>query len=144
MISLHRILSPTDFSAGSRRAAEYAGFLARKLGAELHLLHAVLVGQERAAGGDEALSVEQLLERQAESLQSELGAPAIELRRIARRGYSAGVVILEYAAEVDADLIVLGTHRRRGAQRLLLGSVAEEVVRYANCPVLTVRETVPT
>lgn len=144
MISLRRILSPTDFSAGSRRAAEYAGFLARRLGAELHLLHAVLVGQERAADGDEAASVEQLLERQAESLRSELGAPTIELRQVARRGYSAGVVILEYAVEMEAELIVLGTHGRRGAQRLLLGSVAEEVVRYANCPVLTVREGVAT
>jgi nucleotide-binding universal stress UspA family protein len=144
MIFLRRILSPMDFSAGSRRATEYAGFLARRLGAELHLLHAVLVGQERTADGDEAVSVEQLLARQAESLQSELGAPAIELRQVARRGYSAGVVILEYAAEMEAELIVLGTHGRRGAQRLLLGSVAEEVVRYANCPVLTVREAVAT
>ncbi|MGH9464958.1 MAG: universal stress protein, partial [Thermoanaerobaculia bacterium] len=70
----------------------------------------------------------------------ELGPPAIELRQVERRGYSAGVVILEYAAEMEAELIVLGTHGRRGAQRLLLGSVAEEVVRYANCPVLTVRQ----
>ncbi len=143
MISLHRILSPTDFSAGSRRAGEYAGFLARRLGAELHLLHAVLVGRERA-DADEALSLEALLERQAASLQDELGAPAIEVRQVTRRGYSAGVVILEYAAEMEAELIVLGTHGRRGAQRLLLGSVAEEVVRYANCPVLTVREAAAT
>ena len=56
------------------------------------------------------------------------------------RGYSAGEVILRYTDEHDIDLVVMGTHGRRGPARLFLGSVAEEVVRHAPCPVLTLRE----
>jgi nucleotide-binding universal stress UspA family protein len=62
-----------------------------------------------------------------------------ELKEAKARGFSAGEVILDYAAEHDVDLIVMGTHGRRGPARMFLGSVAEEVVRQARCPVLTLR-----
>ncbi len=86
----------------------------------------------------------QALEQQAEAqLQAEVAAEGkehIEIRRAQVRSISAASAILDYAAENDIDLIVMGTHGRRGLRRLLLGSVAEEVVRLAPCPVLTVPE----
>jgi nucleotide-binding universal stress UspA family protein len=62
------------------------------------------------------------------------------MRRVHRRGAAAGEVITSYAEEEAVDLIVMGTHGRRGLRRLALGSVAEEVVREAPCAVMTVRE----
>ncbi len=144
MVSVRRILSPTDFSSCSRRALQYACMLATALGAELHLLHAVLFGEPAGADAEGTASTGELLAREAEHLRAEAGSTALDLRQVERRGYSPGVVILEYAAEINAELIVLGTHGRRGAARLLVGSVAEEVIRYANCPVLTVREAAAT
>jgi nucleotide-binding universal stress UspA family protein len=71
------------------------------------------------------------------------GMPDVEIVQAQVRGMSPAPVILEYAEEQDADLIVLGTHGRRGLRHLLLGSVAEEVVRMADRPVLAVREDSP-
>lgn len=114
-------------------------------GAELHLLHAVVWGGSGPAGDD--ATVEELLAVAAERGRTELQRLAAEVppsapapRTLQRTGYSPAVVILEVAAEIGADLVVLGTHGRRGATRLFLGSVAEEVVRHAACPVLTSRE----
>jgi nucleotide-binding universal stress UspA family protein len=64
----------------------------------------------------------------------------IKIERTHKRGISAAPVILDYAKEFDVDLIVIGTHGRRGLGHLFLGSVAEEVVRLSSCPVLTIRE----
>jgi nucleotide-binding universal stress UspA family protein len=72
------------------------------------------------------------------------GAQAVPARRVEEREVahpSAAGGILRYAAEHDADVIVMGTHGRRGVQRLLIGSVAEEVVRRAECPVFTIRSS---
>jgi len=57
-----------------------------------------------------------------------------------KRGISAAPIILEYASDNNMDVIVMGTHGRRGLGHLLLGSIAEEVVRMAECPVFTIRE----
>lgn len=64
---------------------------------------------------------------------------AVEVVEVARLDISPGPAILNYAAETDVDLIVMGTHGRQGARRLLMGSVAEEMIRRADRPVLTVR-----
>jgi len=64
----------------------------------------------------------------------------LQILQVERRGIAPGTVILNYADQEDVDLIVMGTHGRRGLGHLFLGSVAEEIVRRARCPVLTVRE----
>lgn len=68
-----------------------------------------------------------------------LERPAVTVRQVQERGISAAPVILDYARENDVDLVVMGTHGRRGVRRMLLGSVTDEVLRAAPCPVLTVR-----
>ena len=136
MLQIDRLLYPTDFSECSERALPLAVLLAETHDAEFHALHALVLH-----AADES-DVERLWERLAEEARTQLRtigegrtlrvSPAIE------RGISAAPVILGHAAENDVDLIVMGTHGRRGVRRWLAGSVAEEVVRLASCPVLSV------
>src|SRR5262249_24508428 len=140
MISLKTILVPSDFSECSDEALRYGLELARRFDASLHLLHVVQdpVTQPSAAEGFSAplFEVVEQWQRQAE-------APVPDADR--HGGTVASVVatpsaeILAYAAANDVDLIVMGTHGRRGVSHMLLGSIAERVVRRAPCPVLTVR-----
>lgn len=146
MIKLDRILHPTDFSAASAPALDRAIFLAQLFSAELHLLHALVLHSEglhdRAHLFPERQEIEDRLAEIAgkdlEALVEPERARDMVLVRSRRRGFSAGEVISEYCAEFDIDLVVMGTHGRRGAGRLLLGSVAEEVVHGAPCAVATV------
>jgi nucleotide-binding universal stress UspA family protein len=145
---LSRVLFPTDFSESARHAMAAALEVATVAEAELHLLHAVVLHQyDPVAAGDK------LDELENEILQRWEGLAAAQLRKVAdggggartivtaeRRGTSAAAVILDYVREVEADLVVMGTHGRRGPSHLLLGSTAEEVVRHADCPVLTIRQ----
>lgn len=136
---LKRILVPTDFSACSLNALGYATKLAREFGAELTLL---FVLEPVIPTGDAALDfvrlqtdTEKAARRRLESLAREL----TNCRAILRVGASAHTIV-GVAREMDADLIVIGTHGRSGISRALLGSVAEQVIRHAGCPVFVVRE----
>jgi nucleotide-binding universal stress UspA family protein len=137
------LLVPIDFSACSERALDYACDLAAKLGARIHVIHAI-------GGALPELSVA-LSEQVIASLRRS-NAVALDKLIAPRRARAAfgeiSVVdsdardaILQAARAVRADLIVIGTHGRRGVTRVLLGSVAEDVLRRAPCPVLAVRET---
>jgi nucleotide-binding universal stress UspA family protein len=145
-MKLDRILMPTDFSEASHAALDYALFLAEQHGAALDLLHVVVLhGSEPydvAAQFPDADEVARRLQEIASSTMQELLAARrtdhLEIREVHRRAITAAPAILDYAADEDVDLIVLGTHGRRGVRRFLLGSVAEEVVRLAPCPVLTI------
>lgn len=147
MAGIQRILCPTDFSPGAGRALTYAILFAELHGAELHLLHAITQRGERHGGETAHLpEPEEILDHLdavARSEMADLSRPhrggALEVREVTERGLYPGPVIVRYAEEQRIDLIVMGTRGRRGAQRLLLGSVAEEVVRLAPCPVLTLR-----
>jgi nucleotide-binding universal stress UspA family protein len=143
-----RILVPVDFSPPSDAALEYARNVAARYGASLHLLHVAedpyralysaevfvpqIEGLREEILGDTA---RRLTERLRPSDVAELNATAESII-----GTPAGSIV-EYAAGRDVDLIVMGTHGRGGMAHLLMGSVAERVVRTARCPVLTVRET---
>lgn len=144
MLDIRKILYPTDFSESAARALPHALRLAQAHGAEVHLLHALVLH-----AADEA-ELERRYEELAEEARRELEELAGEdpgqgpeaallLIPAVRRGISAAPAILDYAAEADVDLIAMGSHGRRGIRRMLVGSVAEEVVRTAACPVLTVR-----
>ena len=142
-----RILFATDFSDCSQPARRVAESLAVKLSAELHLLHVIadpaVYVLDPTALPAEAIH-EMLAQREAESIAAlnrlpEEGADEIQATVRATRQGAARDEIVHYAEENNIDLIVIGTHGRTGLGRLVLGSVAEGVVRLAKCPVLTVR-----
>jgi len=141
MLSIRRILWPTDFSSGAERAFPHAAALASWHEAELHVLNV----REEGAGGEAEAEIP-ISRADLSGLLSAQGDPpqhvdleALTLVQEQRTHESAPEAIVSYADEQDVDLIVAGTHGRRGLQRLLIGSVAEEVLRTASCPVLTVR-----
>ncbi len=143
-----RILVPIDFSAPSDAALEYARTVATRFGASLHLLH-VAEDPYRALYSAEVYVPEmeglrdQILADATSRLKNRLQSSDIrELNATAEAviGTPAGSIV-EYAGAHDIDLIVMGTHGRGGMSHLLMGSVAERVVRTAPCPVLTVRQT---
>ncbi|QLG61708.1 universal stress protein [Halorarum salinum] len=136
-----RILVPTDGSPAADAAVEHAITIAERFGATLHALYVI---DATAYSSLEAGS-----QMVAEALEEE-GDAAVD--RIAEAAAAADIPvvesvvsgtayrsILEYADEHDIDLVVMGTHGRRGIDRYLLGSVTERVVRTADQPVLTVR-----
>jgi nucleotide-binding universal stress UspA family protein len=141
MLSIRRILWPTDFSTGAARAFPHAAALASWHEAELHVLNV----KEDGASADEDRSfpiphdtLQDLLAPEGDPPQHvDLGALTIAQEQ--REDESPPDAIVSYADDRDIDVIVAGTHGRRGLQRLLIGSVAEEVLRTASCPVLTVR-----
>lgn len=145
MLQIERILFPTDFSECTRHAFPHTLHFARKFNAEVHLLHAVVLHEADPGNAAHPLpdvqGLYQVLEERADSQMARAVAnhgDRVRIRQAQMRSISAAGAILEYAAEHDIDLITMGTHGRRGLRRLLLGSVAEEVVRLAPCPVLTV------
>ena len=137
------ILVPIDLDVSAAQVLGYAGALAAKLGARLHVLHVVpwpLLGAEIPIAVTETAMDDILKERQ-KAFDDLVAAHATELPSDAttlKKG-DARTVILATAEELGADLIVMGTHGRRGVPRLVLGSVAETVARTAPCPVLFVR-----
>jgi nucleotide-binding universal stress UspA family protein len=146
MITLKQILVPTDFSEPSDKAVRYAKALAEAFGGvTLHFLHVVdnaFVHGWTSEGYVGALpEFRERLERQARETLDKLAAaselPRSAVRLATRVGHPV-VEILRYAKEEAIDLVVLGTHGRSGLGHLLMGSVAERVVRTASCPVLTV------
>ncbi|MDX1545737.1 MAG: universal stress protein [Rhodothermales bacterium] len=134
MLTIKRILVPRDFSACSEYALMQGLDLAQRHGAELHVLYAEVLYADAYAPTPRQASDAALRGRLGESL-----GDAVPVRRAVVRDVAAAPAIVSYAAEHEIDLIVMGTHGRRGVPRLLLGSTAEEVVRTAPCPVLTVR-----
>jgi nucleotide-binding universal stress UspA family protein len=146
-LRVKRILMPTDFSPGAEPAARWADGLSRAFGAELVLLHVLDLSLAGLAGLPTQVAmmpvVDELIERvRAETTQemSRLAERFPQARTIIKEG-SPRPAILQVAVEVGADLIVMGTHGRTGLARVLLGSVAEHVIRHSAIPVLTVRET---
>jgi len=138
------ILHPTDFSRNSESAFHMACALARDYGARLVLLHVkplptVAYGEFGALPPEATDHLEELKERLAR-MQPTNPVPAVD--RYVVEGEIAWE-ILRLADQLKVDLIVLGTHGRSGIGRLLMGSVAELIVRKAACPVLTVKNPVP-
>jgi nucleotide-binding universal stress UspA family protein len=143
MLAVRSILHPTDFSERSQYALGLACALARDYGARLVVLHVVAVPAVIYAEGAVPPDSEEL--RAAARAQLD-GLPVpfgnIRVERRLEEG-DAVETILRVAQELPADLIVMGTHGRTGLGRLLMGSVAEQIVRKASCPVLTVKTPLP-
>jgi universal stress protein A len=141
MLLLRAILHPTDFSSVSTYALSLACSLARDHGSRLIVLHVAELpligpggGLTPPPGGDRAALAHKLREIQPMGnripvdYRLEEGDPAAEIQRVAR--------------QTQCDLIVMGSHGRTGLTRLLMGSVAEQVVRKAPCPVMVVKAPV--
>lgn len=133
---IRKILCPVDFSRPGRYAFDYACAFAREHNASLEMLHVA----EASAYAEDTLppgevSYEQSLQLQLEEWAEQAECPT-ETHLIT--GVPC-VDIVKYADKMEADMIVIGTHGRTGIKHLLIGSVAERVVRTAACPVLTVR-----
>jgi nucleotide-binding universal stress UspA family protein len=136
MLPLHTILYPTDFSAPSEQAFSVACALAREQDARLIVVHVaaeppavysgVLMAPPPASDLDE-------VQARLEAIQ----APGVQVEYRLEFGHPAAT-ICRLAAQLGCDLIVMGTHGRSGLHHVLLGSVAEQVVRRACCPVLTI------
>jgi nucleotide-binding universal stress UspA family protein len=144
MLPIRTLLHPTDFSPCSDLAFEVAASLARDYGARLVVAHIGRPPLQHLGGGPTPvppLAIEwgrEELERQLRqrTVPDLTHAPEYRLEF----AENPGEAILCLAREIDCDLIVLGTHGRTGVGRLLLGSIAEHVLRRAECPVLTVRQ----
>jgi universal stress protein A len=142
-----RILVPTDFSEPSEAALDYARVMADTFGASLHVLHVFDAPFAAGAVSPEVFIVESpaaqahLFEEASSRLQHRV-TPADRTRYRATTEIVTGTSaesIVTYARDRGMDLIVMGTHGRRRLSHLLMGSVAEKVVRTAPCPVMTVR-----
>jgi nucleotide-binding universal stress UspA family protein len=138
MLTIRKILHATDFSEQSDNAFRLACALARDYAASLVLVH---VHSPFVAYGDGMVAV--LPADYTDELRQKLQAidphdPKVVIERRLLEGDPA-TEVLRLAREAKCDLIIMGTHGRTGLGRLLIGSVAEEVVRKASCPVLTIK-----
>lgn len=146
-MQVKKILVPVDFSKDSLRAVEYARNFAAPFEAQLLLLHVVepiyyaSPADMYAASPNLALLIEEqrkAAQRQLEQLAEKLSRGGTKVQTLLKSG-SPAQVIADTAKRTKADLIIMATHGRTGLAHVLLGSVAERVVRLAPCPVLTVR-----
>lgn len=141
MPELKHILVPHDFSEASNEALSHAESLAESVGALLHLLHVVTDPRTEAWSIEAAgMNLENLINEWQTDAQKRLDdlpvKGAYEFTTKLGQPYKE---IVRYATDHDIDLIVMGTHGRGAIEHMLLGSVAEKVLRIAPCPVMTVR-----
>ena len=143
--TIAQVLVPLDFSEFAQEAFEYAAMLAKQFGAKVRLVHAM----ESAAypldfalfGVSEAAALRGRIQARLHELMSVLKADGVEAEVVCETGTAAEVIVKEAGRFPPGakGAIVMGTHGRRGLNRLALGSVAEYVVRHAACPVFTVK-----
>ena len=147
MIALERIVVATDFGRAAEAALAYGRELARTFGAKLDVLHVVEEVSGRAVGIDGYVAIwpeiqsriEDAARERLELLLSEADRAVLGARGVIRTSNWPALEIVAYADRTRANLIVVGTHGRGAMAQLLIGSVAERVVRTAPCPVLTIR-----
>jgi len=147
-MKIKRILFPTDFSECAEQALPQAIYFSTRSQAELHLLHVMVLHEDDPHNPEhqfpDIVEVASSLNGEAEAeadIHIDIStAEGLIVKKIQSRGIAAAPVIVDYAKENDIDLIVMGTHGRRGWRYMLLGSVADEVLRTSSCPVLSVRQ----
>ena len=140
---IKEILVPIDFTATSEHALDYAVDFAKTVGAKITVLHAYelpIYGFPDGALVASADVASRILSGAQAGLQAAIEkrkASGVELRAVLRDG-PPSEEIAAVAKESKADLVILGTHGRSGLRRAIMGSVAEEVIRACECPVLTI------
>ncbi len=139
-----KIVSPVDFSEFTDEIVAYAVDIATKYNAELHLLHVMpnlnyFTPYESFLTPENLVSIESNIEKEvAKDFDKVTKKIDIPVSKVIKTGVTF-VEIIDYIKENEIDLVVMGTHGRSGIEHILIGSVAEKVVRKSPCPVLTVR-----
>lgn len=146
---IHHVVTPVDFSDNSKLIAESSAYLAGKFNAAMHLVFVVQNFEDYSGFFVPQMTLPSLEGELAESAEAKMASFCDELTEFCKK---AGVSdlsykvlmgdvaekIVEYASEVKADLIVMGTHGYKGLEKIMFGSVADKVVRAAMCPVTTI------
>ncbi len=139
-----KILCPVDFSEFTKDVVAYAADISRQYGAELHVLHVIpnltyFTPYESFLTPENLVAMEKNIQDEVDrDFKKVLSAVGIDVRKVVRTGV-AFVEIIDYAKTEGIDLIVMGTHGRSGIEHILIGNVAEKVVRKSPCPVMTIR-----
>jgi nucleotide-binding universal stress UspA family protein len=142
MTPIHRIVCPIDFSPASANALRVALDYARAFKAEIHAVHAYQLSAYASPNSDLARDLEEQIRKEVETFLATIETHGVPVKMALRLGVPY-VEIVEAARELNAELVVMGTTGKTGLQHLLLGSVAERVVRTADVPVLSVRYVEP-
>jgi len=146
MIKIANVLVATDFGPASEKAAAYGREFARTFGAKLHVLH--VVENPMVYAGPDAVGVdftrfqadlEAAAQKSLDRVVTEEDRRELKAVGVIRTGTGPAFEIAGYAKQTGIDIIIIGTHGRGLISHLLMGSVAEKLVRLAPCPVLTVR-----
>jgi len=141
-VSVKKILLATDFSSASEKATAYAGALARRFSSTVEIAHvfdpSVVASYEEAIVGLPVNERRRIATEDLERLRDDLSASGIKAQTTLPEGHRPYANLLEIAKDHEVDLIVAGTESKSGIERLLLGSTAEQLIRNAECPVLTV------
>ncbi len=148
METIKKILVPIDFSDYSKKALQYTVKFAKSFNSELHLIYVIepMIYPADLSMGQMVIppsevNMDEKAKTELEELaKTEIG-DSLRYNIIVKTGKPFQEII-ETAAEVDADLIIIATHGHTGVEHLLFGSTAEKVVRKAPCPVLTLREPI--
>jgi nucleotide-binding universal stress UspA family protein len=144
-MEIKSILFPTDFSEGSSQALKYAVDMAKKYGAKLYIVHVIYDIAKASGWYVPHVSVDQMYKDIEISAKKELerfGVEELSGIKDIERTVITGVPheeIVNFANKNKVDIVIIATHGRKGIDRLLFGSTAAQVVRFAPCPVLTVR-----
>ncbi|MCK9227420.1 MAG: universal stress protein [Syntrophorhabdaceae bacterium] len=139
-----KILCPVDFSQFTQEVINYALDLAKKYGAELHLMHVVpnmtyFTPYESFLTPENLVAIEKNIQDEVErDFAKLLKGNGVPTKTVIRTGVPF-VEIIDYAKSESIDLIVMGTHGRSAIENILIGNVAEKVVRKSPCPVMTIR-----
>ncbi|NCC25569.1 MAG: universal stress protein [Deltaproteobacteria bacterium] len=144
MKQIRTILCTVDFSQNSAHVASYAATLAQALGAKIKVMYVAPSLTQYVGFHVPPTSIDSFVGEIVSGAEKTMDAfldehfPGKEATGVVVTGYAAEE-ILNYVAENEVDLIVMGTHGRKGIDRILFGSVAEKVVKAAKCPVMTIR-----
>ncbi|OPY00542.1 MAG: hypothetical protein A4E61_01982 [Syntrophorhabdus sp. PtaB.Bin184] len=139
-----KILCPVDFSEFTKDVITCAADISKQYGAELHVLHVIpnltyFTPYESFLTPENLVAMEKNIQDEVDrDFKKVLGEVGIDVRKVVRTGV-AFVEIIDYAKTEGIDLIVMGTHGRSGIEHILIGNVAEKVVRKSPCPVMTIR-----
>ena len=136
-VVIKKIVIPVDFSAASERAARYGCSLARTLGARVYLIHVVEPSMKDSMDVRQRALVTARAELAAFARKVGAASPITTEVRTGRVAESVTTAVTAYGG----DLVVMSTHGRTGLSHLMYGSVAEEVIRTIECPVLVLRES---
>jgi nucleotide-binding universal stress UspA family protein len=145
IVMIKKILCPTDFSEGSLEAISFASDIAVHAGAEVYLLHVIPIVPALITDPNFTFTTPEMERSVSSEVQAELKtiaeplvAKGLPVRKFNEHG-NAAAEIVRIADREQVDVIVIATYGKTGWRRLVLGSVAEKVVRLATCPVVTVR-----